>query len=322
MSTTVTGTPAARTARPRMLRGLTWLVLRQHRTTLFCVLGLTLLGSLWIVYQRGQLNDVLAAAGWPEKSVPLPVVGEGYSRLTSLLGLLPGILAVFLGAPLIAADQEQGTAQLVTTQSVTRRRWLVAKLGWCLLITLVACSVLSAVFTWWWRPHRSVLPSHWMDASAFDTTGPVLPALALFLTAAGFTIGILVRRVLASMVVTFVFCVAAQTAWGMYRPLLGTARTLTYPLDAPLPSRLEDAYELDRWIGSADGQLYGWGSCAEATEKATNACLQEKGIVNNVFEYLEYDQMAAMQWAGAGILLAGTAVLTAFALWWASRRSL
>lgn len=105
-------------------------------------------------------------------------------------------------------------------------------------------------------------------------------------------------------------------------PLLGTARTLTYPLDAPLPSRLEDAYELDRWIGSADGQLYGWGSCAEATEKATNACLQEKGIVNNVFEYLEYDQMAAMQWSGAGILPAGTAVLTAFALWWASRRSL
>ncbi|MFE9723173.1 ABC transporter permease subunit [Streptomyces sp. NPDC005794] len=322
MSTTLTGTPTARTARPRMLRGLTWLVLRQHRTTLLCVLALTVLGSLWIVYQRAQLADALAAAGWPGKTVPQPVVGDSYSRLTSWLSLLPGILAVFFGAPLIAADQEQGTAQLVTTQSVTRRRWLVAKLGWCLLITLVACSLLSAVFSWWWRPHRSVLPDIWMDTSVFDTTGPVLPALALFLTAAGFTIGILVRRVLASMVATFVFCVAAQTAWAMLRVHLAAPRTLTYPLDAEYPARLDDAYEVDRWVGTADGRLHGWGSCAEATEKATNACIEKLGIVNNVYEFLEYDQMAAMQWTGAGILLAGTAVLTAFALWWASRRPL
>ncbi|MFB8025678.1 MULTISPECIES: ABC transporter permease [unclassified Streptomyces] len=322
MSTTLTGTPAARTARPRMLRGLTWLVLRQHRATLGSLLALVALGSLWIVYQRGQLTDLLAAAGWPGKSVPLPVVGEQYRNLTSLLGLLPGVLAVFLGAPLIAADQEQGTAQLVTTQSVTRRRWLVAKIGWCLLATLAAGSALSAVFTWWWRPYRSVLPDIWMDPSVFDTTGPVLPALALFLTAAGITIGVLLRRVLASMVVTFVFCVGAQTVWGMFRDRLGTPRTITYPLDAALPARLDDAYEVDRWVAGADGQLYGWGSCAETTEKATAACIKEKGIVDNVFQYLEYDQMTAMQWTGAGILLAGAVALAGFALWWASRRPL
>ncbi|MFJ9056988.1 ABC transporter permease subunit [Streptomyces sp. NPDC102409] len=322
MSTTLTGTPAARTARPRMLRGLTWLVLRQHRATLGSVLALVVLGSLWIVYQRAQLNDLLDAAGWPAKSVPQPVVGEGYRNLTTLLGLLPGVLAVFFGAPLIAADQEQGTARLVTTQSVTRRRWIVAKVGWCLLVALVAGSVLSAVFTWWWRPHHSVLPDIWMDTSVFDTTGPVLPAFALFLTAAGITIGVLLRRVLASMVVTFVFCVAAQVAWGMLRVHLGSPRTITYPLEAPLPARLDGAYEVDRWVADADGQLYGWGSCAEVTQKATDACIKEKGIVDNVFQYLEYDQMTAMQWTGSGILLAGTAALTAFALWWASRRPL
>lgn len=320
MSTTLSAAPTTRTARPRLLRGLTWLVLRQHRATLYCILALVVLGSLWIVYQRAQLNDLLDAAGWPGESVPQPVVGGQYRNLTSLLGLLPGILAVFFGAPLIAADQEQGTAQLVTTQSVTRTRWLVAKLGWCLLTTLVASSVLTVVFTWWWRPHRSVLPDIWMDTSVFDTTGPVLPALALFLTAAGITIGVLLRRVLASMVVTFFFCVAAQVAWGMLRVHLATPRTLTYPLDAPLPARLDDAYEVDRWVASADGRLFGWGSCAEQTEKATNACIQEKGIVDNVFQYLDYDQMSAMQWTGAGILLAGAAALTAFTLWWASRR--
>ncbi|MEU5655641.1 ABC transporter permease subunit [Streptomyces sp. NPDC047737] len=322
MSTTLTGKPTARSARPGLLRGLTWLVLRQHRAALGCLLALTVLCSLWIVYQRGQLTELLDAQGWPEKTVPQPVVGAGYRNLTALLGLLPGVLAVFLGAPLISADHEQGTAQLVTTQSVTRRRWLVAKLGWCFLITLVACSVLSAVFTWWWRPHRSVLPDIWMDPSVFDNTGPVLPALALFLTAAGVTIGVLLRRVLASMVVTLVFCVAAQTVWGMVRDRLATPRTITYPLDADVPARLHDAYEVDRWVASADGQLYGWGSCAEATEQASRACVEEKGIVDNVFQYLDPSQMAAMQWTGAGVLLAGTVALTAFTLWWASRRPL
>ncbi|KQX80991.1 ABC transporter permease subunit [Streptomyces clavifer] len=322
MSTTPTGTPAARTTRPRLLRGLSWLVLRQHRTTLICLAALALLGSLWIVYQRGRLIGLLDTAGWPEQDVALPVVGQQYSYLTLLLGSLPGVLAVFLGAPLIAADSEQGTAQLVTTQSVTRRRWLIAKLGWCFLITLAVCTTLSAFFTWWWTPYRSVLSDQWMDGTVFDNTGPVLPALALFLTAAGVTIGALLRRVLASMVVTFAFCVAAQVAWDVSREYLAPARRLTYPLDEELPARLSDAYELDSWIATADGQLYGWGTCVEATEKASAACIADKGIVSNVYEYLDYSQMAAMQWTAAGILLAGTALLTAFVLWRSSRRPL
>ncbi|MFF4246614.1 ABC transporter permease subunit [Streptomyces sp. NPDC001822] len=322
MSTTLTGVPATPTTSRRMTRGLTWLVVRQHRAAMLCLLALTVLGSLWILYQRAQLADLLDAAGWPAKTAPQPVTGQSYSALTTLLGLLPGVLALFVGAPLIAADQEQGTAQLVTTQSVTRRRWLVAKLGWCFLAVLVVSVTLSVFFTWWWRSYHSVLADSWIDASVFDTTGPVLPALALFLTAAGVTIGVLLRRVLASMVATFAVCVAVQVAWGVLRDHLATSRTLTYPLNGDSPALLDDAHELDRWVGSADGHLYGWGACAEATEKATNACIAEKGIVNNVVEYLGYDQMAAMQWTGAGLLLAGAAALTAFVLWRGSRRPL
>ncbi|HBF81187.1 MAG TPA: ABC transporter permease [Streptomyces sp.] len=322
MSTTLTDASTGRATPRRMVRGLNWLVLRQHRATLLCLLGLTVFVSLWIVYQRAQLIDLLDAAGWPEKDVRQPVVGRQYSSLTVLLGALPVVLAVFLGAPLVAADAEQGTAQLVTTQSVTRRRWLVAKLGWCFGATLLACAVLSAFFTWWWRPYRSVLSISWLDAEVFDNTGPVLPALALFLTAAGVTIGVLLRRVLASMVVTFVFAVAVETAWGLIRQNLAPTRMFTYPLDGELPARLSESYEVERWVGTADGKLYGWGSCVEATEKAQEACLAQKGIVNNVVEYLGQDQMAAMQWTGAGILLAGTAALTAFVVLRSARRPL
>ncbi|MEW2066370.1 ABC transporter permease [Streptomyces sp. NPDC007346] len=324
MSTpTTTDRPAELQPRRRLLRGLPWLVVRQHRTALSCVLALTVLGALWILYQRHELVQMLDAAGWPEKEVDHWVDdSRGYSHIAALLSGVPLVLAVFIGAPLIAGDRESGTAQLVTTQSVTRLRWLIAKLGLLYPLALVCGLMLSAAFTWWWEPHRSLFSTPWAEGPVFDNTGPVLPAILLFMAATGVTIGVLVRRVLPAMVVTFLFTVAAQFVWDEIRIRLASPRMFTYPLDAELPDRFSDAYELDRWVGNAKGELFGWGTCAEATDQAQDACIAKHGIINNVVEYLGYDQMAAMQWTAAGLLLAGTALLTAFVLWRVSRRPL
>ncbi|MFF1646674.1 ABC transporter permease subunit [Streptomyces sp. NPDC058240] len=324
MNTILTDAPrTGRTPGPRMLRGLSWLVVRQHRGTLLSVLAVTVLGSIWLVYQRSHMKDFLDAAGWPGKELAQPTINsDGVGLAISTLSALPLLLAVFVGAPLIAGDQEQGTAQLVTTQSVSRRRWVATKFAWCYAAVIVTGAVLSALFTWWWKPYRSVFPGLWWDGAIFDSTGPMLPALCLFLTAAGITIGVLVRRILASMAITLVFAAAFGVFWDEMLVHLAPTRTITYPLDADMPARLNESSEVDRWIGSADGHLYGWGLCSKTTEAASDACVEEHGIVNNVYEYLGFDQMPAMQWTGAGILLAGTVVLTAFVLWRVSRRPL
>lgn len=324
MSTTLTEKPAETDSGRRLLRGMPWLVVRQHRVALACVLGLTLVAALLIVYGRNELVQLLDAKGWPEKDAGQPMENNRvYEYVSSILGDLPLILAVFIGAPLIAGDQENGTAQLVTTQSAPRRQWLIAKLGLAYTLALVSGLVLSALFTWWWKPYRSVFLSDWIDGVIFDNTGPVLPAFLLFLTAAGITIGTLIRRVLPAMVVTFLFTtITTMFVWDEIRVRLGDTQIFTYPMGTELPARYAEAYEVDRWVGSADGTLYGWGTCAEATEKAQNACIKEHGIVNDVIEYLDYSQMAPMQWTAAGILLAGTALLTAFTLWRVTRRPL
>ncbi|MCQ1576492.1 ABC transporter permease [Streptomyces parvus] len=318
------GKPSELGSGRRLLRGLPWLVIRQHRIALACVLGLTVLTALWILYERHELVQLLDAKGWPEKDPGRPMDDDrGYEYITSIINGLPLILAVFVGAPLIAGDQESGTAQLVTTQSVTRRQWLIAKLGLAYTLALVSGLVVSALFTWWWKPHRSLFLSEWIDGVIFDNTGPVLPAFLLFLTAAGITIGALARRVLPAMVGAFLFtAVTTLFVWDEVRVRLGSPEMFTSPMGTELPARFHDVYEVDRWVGSADGTLYNWGRCAEATEKATDACIKEHGIVNDVIEYIGYDQMAGMQWLAAGILLAGTALLTAFTLWWTSRRPL
>ncbi|WP_436739648.1 ABC transporter permease [Streptomyces sp. BBFR102] len=323
MTATVPAAPAATVSRPRLLRGLPWLVARQHRATALGVLAAVAVGCALILQQRFELVGILDRAGWPGKEPSHPVVGGSlHSYMTLGLSALPMALAVFVGAPLISGDQEQGTAQLVTTQSVTRRRWLLAKLAWGYSLALLAAVPLALLHTWYWEPHRSVMPHQWVEGAVFDNTGPMLPAFALFLTAVGVTVGLLVRRVFVAMTATFAFALAFEIGWDRVRTGLAPSRMFTHPLDTELPGRLSEAYELDRWVGSADGRLYGWGSCAEQTEAASEACLREKGIVDNVIEYLGYDQMPAMQWTGAGILLTGTVLLTAFAVWRAGRRPL
>ncbi|MFF8643101.1 ABC transporter permease [Streptomyces sp. NPDC015345] len=324
MSTTLadrprTGKPARK---PGLLHGLTWLVVRQHRTALWLIGAATLLGAAMILYRRGEMVSMLDRLGWPGKDVDLPNNPEGFQYVSEAIGALPVILGVFLGAPLIAGDQEHGTAQLVTTQSVPRRRWLAAKLIGCLSVVLLSTAVLGALFTWWWEPYREALPAEWMQGEIFDATGPMPAAFSLFLTSCGIAIGMVLRRALPAMTVTFFFSVAVELAWGEFRDRLATPRLFTYPLNADSPAFLDQAVEHDRWIGTADGQLFGWGTCAEQTERATNACIKEHGIVNNVVEYFGYDQMPGMQWTGAGLLLGGTAVVAVFILWWATRRPL
>ncbi|MBT3159295.1 ABC transporter permease [Streptomyces sp. CHA1] len=323
MTATVPAAPAATVSRPRLLRGLPWLVARQHRATALGVLAAAAVGCALLVQQRFALAGLLDRAGWPAKEVPQPVVGGSlHGYLTLGLSALPVALAVFVGAPLISGDQEQGTAQLVTTQSVTRRQWLLAKLTWCYSLALLAAVPLGLLHTWYWEPHRSLMPHEWIEGAVFDSTGPMLPAFALFLTAVGVAVGLLTRRVFVAMTTTFALALAVEMAWDRVRTELAPSRMFTYPLDTDLPARLSEAYELDRWVGSADGRLYGWGSCAEETEAASEACLREKGIVNDVIEYLGYDQMPAMQWTGAGILLGGTVLLTAFVVVRVGRRPL
>lgn len=326
MSTTLTEPPRTGQSakKPGLLHGLTWLVLRQHRTTTWIIVGLVVLGAAAIVYERGALADMLAARGWPDKDVNLMSAPDSYEYIAEALGALPVVLAVFLGAPLIASDQEHGTAHLVTTQSVPRRRWLAAKLVWCLSLVLVATVVLATLFFWWWEPYRDVLLSEWLSGSVFDNTGPMLTALSLFLTTSGIAIGMLLRRVLPAMLATFVFALVVEVAWGEFRDRLATPRLITWPLNGDTPALVNSssAVETDRWIGTADGQLYGWGMCAKQTEKASDACVKDHGIVNNVVEYFHYDQMPGMQWTGAALLLGGTAAVAVFVLWWASRRPL
>jgi ABC-type transport system involved in multi-copper enzyme maturation permease subunit len=318
-----TTAPARRGPR---LSGVNWLVWRQHRATFWTLIGGTVLAVGWMIYQRGQMMDSLHALGWPHPKSDdwdMKVSNGGLTRAGYGLSILPILVGVFVGAPLIAGDLENGTAKLVTSQSVSRIRWIATKLGVTALVVVVGTAVLAGVFGWWWSPvrDRSNLMS-WTDGTGFDNSGPLLTALTLFTLVGGVAIGMVLRRTLLSMVVTFGFAVAVQIVWSYFRLDLGNAKTLTTNkgvLDAG-PTLPHAAYELDRWFTTASGKLYGWSTCVTEPTKKVQGCLDQKGIVGWRVEYLPYSQMSSMQWFGASILLALTLALTAFIFVWGRKR--
>ena len=209
---------------------------------------------------------------------------------------------------------------------MSRNRWLATKLGMTTLVVVVTTVALSLTFHLWWSPvarEQSVMD--WTSGSAFDVTGPVPVMLTLLTVVGGAAIGMVLRRTLAAMLVTFGFAVAVQVVWSRFRLDLGHTVNFTShsgiangppsPPSGALPQGLGPSYLTD------SGAVLPWGTClGGTTEKAQQTCLASKHVVGYSIDYLPISQMSGMQWLGSGILFALTAAITLFIFIRARRR--
>ncbi|MEI5519630.1 ABC transporter [Streptomyces brasiliscabiei] len=332
MNATLDTTTTKAGPRPR-LSGMTWLVWRQHRAAFWTVLAATVLSVAWMVYQRGQMVDFLDGYGYPANSLgdldnEFAEYARAFTSVSTGLQAIPILLGVFLGAPLLAGDLENGTARLVAAQSASRTRWLATKLGMTALVVLVTTVALSAAFGWWWnpvKPEGTVMD--WTSNSAFNTTGPVPVALTLLSVFGGVAIGVVLRRTLMAMVVTFGFTVAVQLVWSKFLLSLGNPVTVTTDKgvlgENSYPSLPDTAFALDQSYLTSSGDLVGWSTCLGASEQgqqAQQACLDKAQVVGWSVEYLPMSQMSGMQWFGASMLFVLTAAVTVFLFTWGRKR--
>ena len=161
------------------------------------------------------------ASGGASSDCNNPVVST-YSKLqvlaTALVLIVPVLIGMFWGAPLIARELETGTFRLAWTQSVSRMRWLLVKLGLVGLASAAVAGLLSLMVTWWYSPIDKVNQNRF-GAAAFGLHGFVPAGYALFAFALGATTGLLFRRTLPAMAVTLVgFVVARFTVAYWVRP--------------------------------------------------------------------------------------------------------
>ena len=154
------------------------------------------------------------------------------SMLGPLLLIVPGLLGIFWGAPLIARELESGTYRLVWNQSVSRTRWLAIKLGLVALASMVVAGLISLMVTWWSSPFDRINKDRFLPGT-FDERGIVALGYALFAFALGVTAGVIIRRTLpaiATTLVAFVFARLAMVFW--IRPHLMSPEHLSLPVTA------------------------------------------------------------------------------------------
>jgi hypothetical protein len=145
--------------------------------------------------------------------------------------VVPAVIGAFWGAPLIAREVETGTHRLVWNQTITRRRWLAAKLGFTGLASIAAAGLLSLAVTWWCSPiDRAIDNGHAgsgiftqsrLATIMFDARGIAPIGYAAFAFTLGVTAGLVLRRTVPAMAVTLAVFVVAQIVMPLWiRPHL------------------------------------------------------------------------------------------------------
>ncbi|HET8914164.1 MAG TPA: ABC transporter permease [Propionibacteriaceae bacterium] len=333
-----------------------WVAWRQFRAqAVTAAIGLVMLGIWLLATGRGLADEY--ASGLAQCS------GGGCNQfmdgfvdqhqasilsLTLVVLVVPALLGLFWGAPLVARELDAGTHRLAWNQSVTRFRWLTMKL----VLIGVSCAVVAGLVVWWvdrWSTPldaASQLDPRLPMGMAFASRGVVPLAYAVFAFALGVTAGMLTKRVLPAMAVTLAIFLAAQFSVGLLvRPHLAPTHTSAAPVtsatmqnfnfgpdgirlsgDAPVPG----AWLLSNYMVDASGNrvdvlprsLIDAPECTPSINKDISPCLEmiaAKGY-RQVSTYHLPSQFWQLQWTEAGLYAAATAGLVTFCFWWLRRR--
>jgi hypothetical protein len=130
--------------------------------------------------------------------------------LDALVVIMPGVIGLFWGPPLVAREFETSTFRLAWTQSVTRIRWLAVKLGVIGLASMAVAGLVSLVVTWWSSP---VDLANMTAFTTFDQRDIVPIGYAAFAFALGVTAGVLIRRTLAAIATALAAFVAVRLSF-------------------------------------------------------------------------------------------------------------
>ena len=112
--------------------------------------------------------------------------------------VVPALIGIFWGAPLIARELETGTHRLAFNQSITRTRWLATKLAIIGTATAATAGLLSWAVTAW-AHHIDHATGNAIRPQFFGARGIVPIGYALFAFALGVTLGMLIRRTVPAM---------------------------------------------------------------------------------------------------------------------------
>jgi ABC-type transport system involved in multi-copper enzyme maturation permease subunit len=334
--------------RPLPWRRMAWVTWRQHRTALTGMAAL--LGALAVyVWLTGlQLHHAYAAAiaCHPAGSIGCDDLITNFNGMGGfltnglILQVVPALIGVFLGAPLLAREMESGTIRFAWTQGFGRVRWALAKLVALAVVVTTATGAISLLLSWYYQPYfpagnqTSYLSKEVpFQASPFapglfDLRGVTFATWTLAAFAIGALAGMLIRRVVPAIVTALaVYTVIAVAAGGFLRehylaPLVTSS--LNVPSSAWLISQQwmtrggqpASAQALDQVLQGT--QFPGKGGVPQSLDAWQY--LVQHGYTQWT-TYQPANRFWPFQWIEGGWLLALSVLLMALTVWLVRRRA-
>jgi hypothetical protein len=227
----------------------------------------------WLTWRQSRAQAIAAAAGLAALAIVLAVTGPDLARLydssgiatcdpfrncRSLAGtfddkvppidavlylagigillLVPALIGVFWGAPLVTREAEARTFPLAWNQSVTRTQWMAVKLGLVGVAAMATAGLLTLMLTWWSSPLDTAFNVGGNNRLNLTRLGPVLfdtrditpVGYAALAFAIGVTAGLLIRRTVPAMGTALAGFAAVQLAWPIWirRHLIAPVHTV------------------------------------------------------------------------------------------------
>jgi hypothetical protein len=135
------------------------------------------------------------------ESLAISLDVDPFSAMFIVLQVLPVLIGVFVGAPLLARELETGTFRFTWTQAVGRARHVLTTFALLAASVALGTLVLGLLLNWYAHPFDVIgVESQWQSGQ-FDTTGPMLAAWALSALGVGTLIGAVIGRTVAAMAV-------------------------------------------------------------------------------------------------------------------------
>ena len=261
--------------------------------------------------------------------------------INALLLMIPCLLGVLLGVPLVAGELSDHTNRLAWTQGTSRTRWLTTKWWVIGLPPLVAVAAVVLVTRWWSHhvigtgigfldPPSNDLPGFNQFSptkpSVFSVTGIVPVTYTLFAFALGTALGPLAKRVsLAAVGTVAIYGFALLVMVTTIRPILAPQ---TFLSDAPMATSPEYRQlfttQSDPWaIGTGFRFVPGFHSLPGASAGALgNHCNQTDNAgtcyTSDHIEHGTYYQPASnfwkLQWRESAIYLTMSVLLLGIGL--------
>jgi ABC-type transport system involved in multi-copper enzyme maturation permease subunit len=335
---------------------MTWFTWRQFRTQSWIALAGVVVVAAVLIVNGHRLSELYVSSGAAtchgdcgdalatfRTAAGTDVNTWIYNFTRAMMYLVPALIGIFWGAPLIARELETGTYRLVWNQSVSRTRWLATKLAGIGLASVATMGILSFAVTAW---------AHYLDHASNDrilpdvyiTRGIVPVAYTAFAFAVGVTAGMLIRRTVPAMATTLAVYVAAVASIPLARPYLVSMTTL----NRPLPSNgLHMMLMLDADGRGGTMQVSGSGGPSGAwvlsnqtvtpggsvftgpanpqycgPTHGPDECHDWVGTLGlrQVIRYQPASHFWPLQWVESGIFVAAALILVGFCFWWTRRR--